>query len=172
MKPLPLRRRNKALLVASTALGRHAARAAVSLEDLELIEVCVRGGGLEQGLRRRRVDRVVIELTPEHPELLPEVLGARARAGRSDVPVLLFGIGEPGDGLEIAAAIEQLTGLSPWDATAVLRLWVADLGTIAQVIGESSLARLAAPPPPESHHSYGGATEVDPNAHDTVVEVA
>lgn len=172
MKPLPCRARNRALLVASTALGRHAARAGIALEDLELVEVCVRGGGLEAALRRRRIDRVVIELTPDRPELLAEVLGARARAGRSEVPLCVFSVG---DASEVAAVLEALTGLGPWEATAALRVWCADLGTLATTLGAASLARVSAPdapPPPESHHSYGDLTILEVGGHDTVVEVA
>lgn len=172
MKPLPARPKNRALLVASTALGRHAARAAIALEDLELVEVCVRGGGLEAALRRRRIDRVVIELTPDRPELLAEVLGARARAGRPEVPLCAFSVG---DASEVTAVVEALTGLGPEEAASALRVWAADLGTLAPSLGAASLARLSAhdaPPAPESHHSYRDLTVIDVDGHDTIVEVA
>ncbi len=174
MKTPPRPRRRNALLVASTTLGRYAACAAVSMQDLDLVEVCVRGG-LEQGLHRRRVDRIVIELTSKRPALLPEVLGARARAGRPDVPIVLFGVEEADDGLEIPAAIESLTGLTPWDAESVLQVWVADLGTLATVLAAAGRSRHAGRDTDacrDSHHSFGTA-EIDArHPRDTLVEVA
>lgn len=158
----------------ATALGRYAARAAVAVEDLDLVEVCLRDG-LDKGLRRRRVDRIVIELTEGRPELVAEVLGARARAGRPDVPIVLFSLGEPGEGPDLVARIEALTGLDQREAEGSLRLFVADLGTLATALASSSPARLSGVEGgdgPDSHRSYSAPTVLERRTPDTVVEVA